>query len=162
APLTVDAVHRHARGRPGRAGDDALPGRRARARVRGLLHAGPLRRAGGGAVLAGAGRADRGLLATGRSDLRRRGSPGLTIWIADLQEIHLDFRSHMIKMKAGLKEMELRAEGGWVDIRTTQRWVDLLSEEDLAFLKRFLLASGTLKDLASQYGISYPTVRLRL
>jgi hypothetical protein len=32
----------------------------------------------------------------------------------------------------------------------------------MAFLKRFLLASGTLKDLAAQYGISYPTVRLRL
>jgi len=44
----------------------------------------------------------------------------------------------------------------------TRSWVDVLSEEDLAFLKRFLLASGTLKDLASQYGISYPTVRLRL
>jgi hypothetical protein len=48
-----------------------------------------------------------------------------------------------------------------VNVRT-RSWVDLLSEEDLAFLKRFLLASGTLKDLASQYGISYPTVRLRL
>jgi DNA-binding IclR family transcriptional regulator len=43
-----------------------------------------------------------------------------------------------------------------------RRWVDRLSEEDLAFLKRFLLASGTLKELAEQYGISYPTVRLRL
>lgn len=42
------------------------------------------------------------------------------------------------------------------------RWIDDLAEEDLAFLKRFLLASGTLKDLANQYGISYPTVRLRL
>lgn len=41
-------------------------------------------------------------------------------------------------------------------------WVEELSEEDLAFLKRFLLASGTLKDVASEYGISYPTVRLRL
>jgi hypothetical protein len=37
-----------------------------------------------------------------------------------------------------------------------------LTEEDLAFLKRFLLASGTLKEVAAQYGISYPTVRLRL
>lgn len=45
---------------------------------------------------------------------------------------------------------------------TAKRWVDLLSDEDLAFLKRFLLASGTLKDLAAEYGISYPTVRLRL
>lgn len=42
------------------------------------------------------------------------------------------------------------------------RWVDLLADEDLTFLKRFLLASGTLKDLAAEYGISYPTVRLRL
>lgn len=43
-----------------------------------------------------------------------------------------------------------------------RRWVDDLSDEDLGFLKRFLLTSGTLKDLANQYGISYPTVRLRL
>ena len=43
-----------------------------------------------------------------------------------------------------------------------QRWIEHLSEEDLGFLKRFLLAGGTLKDLAAQYGISYPTVRLRL
>ena len=49
-----------------------------------------------------------------------------------------------------------------MELRTTSRWVEVLSDEDLAFLKRFLLASGTLKDLASQYGISYPTVRLRL
>ena len=41
-------------------------------------------------------------------------------------------------------------------------WIGHLSEEDLVFLKRFLLAGGTLKDLAAQYGISYPTVRLRL
>jgi hypothetical protein len=43
-----------------------------------------------------------------------------------------------------------------------RRWIDYLSDEDLGFLKRFLLASGTLKDIAGQYGISYPTVRLRL
>lgn len=42
------------------------------------------------------------------------------------------------------------------------RWVDALEEEDLAFIKRFVLASGSLKELASAYGISYPTVRLRL
>jgi hypothetical protein len=29
-------------------------------------------------------------------------------------------------------------------------------------VKRFLLASGSLKELAQAYGISYPTVRLRL
>ena len=47
-------------------------------------------------------------------------------------------------------------------VQQRRRWIDYLSDEDLGFLKRFLLASGTLKDLAAQYGISYPTVRLRL
>ncbi|CAN5160411.1 DUF2089 family protein [soil metagenome] len=37
-----------------------------------------------------------------------------------------------------------------------------MTEEDWAFMKRFLLASGSLKALAKEYGISYPTVRLRL
>ena len=41
-------------------------------------------------------------------------------------------------------------------------WIDHLTEEDLAFVKRFLLASGSLKELAQAYGITYPTVRLRL
>jgi hypothetical protein len=41
-------------------------------------------------------------------------------------------------------------------------WLDYLSDGDLAFVKRFILASGSLKDLARAYGISYPTVRLRL
>ena len=44
----------------------------------------------------------------------------------------------------------------------SHRWIELLSEEDLAFVKRFLLTSGSLKDLATAYGVSYPTVRLRL
>jgi len=44
----------------------------------------------------------------------------------------------------------------------SRRWTDLLSDEDLAFVRRFVLASGSLKELAAGYGISYPTVRLRL
>ena len=43
-----------------------------------------------------------------------------------------------------------------------RRWIDYLAPEDLAFLKRFLLSSGTLKQLAADYGVSYPTIRLRL
>jgi hypothetical protein len=42
------------------------------------------------------------------------------------------------------------------------RWVDYLEEEDLAFVKRFVLFSGSLKDLANAYDVSYPTLRLRL
>jgi hypothetical protein len=41
-------------------------------------------------------------------------------------------------------------------------WIEYLEDEDLAFIKRFILASGSLKAVASEYGISYPTVRLRL
>ncbi|HEY0980587.1 DUF2089 family protein [Schlesneria sp. T3-172] len=45
---------------------------------------------------------------------------------------------------------------------SNKKWIDLLDDEDLAFLKRFVLASGSLKEMAKAYSISYPTVRLRL
>jgi len=44
----------------------------------------------------------------------------------------------------------------------TESWLERLSDEDVSFIKRFVLASGSLKELANAYGISYPTVRLRL
>lgn len=49
-----------------------------------------------------------------------------------------------------------------VALEDTQHWIHFLEDEDLAFLKRFVLAGGSLKELAEAYGISYPTVRLRL
>ena len=45
---------------------------------------------------------------------------------------------------------------------TIPEWVKGLTEEDWQFIKRLLLASGSLKDVAEQYGISYPTVRIKL
>jgi hypothetical protein len=47
-------------------------------------------------------------------------------------------------------------------IETARHWMDLLDEDDLGFVKHFILTSGSLKELASRYGVSYPTVRLRL
>jgi len=44
----------------------------------------------------------------------------------------------------------------------TRVWLDDLGDEDLAFIKRFVLASGSLKAMAEAYGVSYPTVRTRL
>ena len=41
-------------------------------------------------------------------------------------------------------------------------WMSNLDEEDMAFMKRFILASGSLKEVSRQYGVSYPMVRLRL
>jgi hypothetical protein len=46
--------------------------------------------------------------------------------------------------------------------RTLPPWTRILNEEDWQFLKRFVLSSGSLKDLATEYDISYPTVRSRL
>jgi hypothetical protein len=43
-----------------------------------------------------------------------------------------------------------------------KRWIDFLEDEDLSFIKRLVLFSGSLKDLATAYDVTYPTVRLRL
>lgn len=41
-------------------------------------------------------------------------------------------------------------------------WFNNLDDEDVMFIKKFLLASGSLKEVAKIYGVTYPTVRLRL
>lgn len=41
-------------------------------------------------------------------------------------------------------------------------WMAGLEEEDVTFIKRFVLSSGSLKEMAAEYGVTYPTVRLRL
>ena len=48
------------------------------------------------------------------------------------------------------------------DMTAVPVWMAELEDEDLAFIKKFILASGSLKEVASLYGVSYPTVRLRL
>ena len=47
-------------------------------------------------------------------------------------------------------------------IELLPEWMAGLEEEDVAFIKKFILASGSLKEVAGQYGVTYPTVRLRL
>lgn len=41
-------------------------------------------------------------------------------------------------------------------------WMMNLEDEDVTFIKKFLQASGSLKEMARLYGVTYPTVRLRL
>ena len=41
-------------------------------------------------------------------------------------------------------------------------WMAGLEDEDMTFIKKFILSSGSLKEMASLYGVTYPTVRLRL
>lgn len=49
-----------------------------------------------------------------------------------------------------------------VAIEVMPEWLASLDDEDVSFIKRFVLASGSLKEIAGIYGVTYPTVRLRL
>lgn len=46
--------------------------------------------------------------------------------------------------------------------RSLPPWLDALDDEDLRFVRRFVSSSGSLKAMAEEYGVSYPTVRGRL
>ena len=41
-------------------------------------------------------------------------------------------------------------------------WLADLEDEDIHFIKNFILASGSLKEIATIYDVTYPTIRLRL
>ena len=47
-------------------------------------------------------------------------------------------------------------------IEVVPAWMAQLDDEDVTFIKKFILASGSLKEVAGVYGVTYPTVRLRL
>ncbi len=47
-------------------------------------------------------------------------------------------------------------------ITVVPEWMAELDGEDVAFIRNFVLASGSLKEIAQEYGVTYPTVRLRL
>ncbi|EFW24392.1 MULTISPECIES: DUF2089 family protein [Bacillota] len=47
-------------------------------------------------------------------------------------------------------------------IEIVPEWMANLDDEDLSFIKNFILSSGSLKEIAKQYEVTYPTVRLRL
>ena len=47
-------------------------------------------------------------------------------------------------------------------IEVVPEWMANLDDEDVSFIKNFIMASGSLKEIASQYNVTYPTVRLRL
>ena len=47
-------------------------------------------------------------------------------------------------------------------LQVIPEWIANLDDEDVSFIRKFLLASGSLKEMAKQYEVTYPTVRLRL
>lgn len=49
-----------------------------------------------------------------------------------------------------------------MDSRDLPNWVQRLDDSDLQLIRRFVLASGSLKQLAADYDVSYPTIRGRV
>ena len=47
-------------------------------------------------------------------------------------------------------------------IEVVPEWMINLDDEDISFIKKFIMASGSLKKIADIYDVTYPTVRLRL
>lgn len=41
-------------------------------------------------------------------------------------------------------------------------WLENLENEDYEFIRKFIMASGSLKEMAKDYQVSYPTMRVRL
>lgn len=70
-------------------------------------------------------------------------------------KMYLHFIQHTIKHVLGQFEV----------MKTTTETADVLAqldETDREFIVRFVLASGSLKDVAQGYGVSYPTLRAKL
>ena len=74
----------------------------------------------------------------------------------------LHFFEEKIKLAFHKIKVYINFMKGRDSVTTIPGWMAELEDEDLAFVKKFLLASGSLKEVASVYGVSYPTVRLRL
>lgn len=49
-----------------------------------------------------------------------------------------------------------------MNINNIPNWILALENEDLEFVKNLVLHSGSLKEIAKIYEVSYPTVRLKL
>jgi len=49
-----------------------------------------------------------------------------------------------------------------MSITILPEWLAGLDDEDINFIKKFLLVSGSLKEMSKIYGVTYPTLRLRL
>lgn len=49
-----------------------------------------------------------------------------------------------------------------MDVKDVPNWILSLDGEDIEFIKKFVMNSGSLKEIAKIYGVSYPTVRIKL
>src|SRR3954469_1346284 len=70
-------------------------------------------------------------------------------------------KSTCILLNIGYARTKDQLEGAMAD-DDRQSPLRQLADDDLEFVQRMVLASGSLKDVAAEYGVSYPTIRGRL
>lgn len=44
-------------------------------------------------------------------------------------------------------------------MENSRKWLENLNDDDLLFIKQIVLHSGSLKEVANYYGVTYPTLR---
>lgn len=49
-----------------------------------------------------------------------------------------------------------------MEMKDVPNWILSLDGEDVEFIKKFVMNSGSLKEIAKIYDVSYPTVRIKL
>ncbi|AMO85333.1 hypothetical protein B857_03877 [Solibacillus isronensis B3W22] len=49
-----------------------------------------------------------------------------------------------------------------MEIKDIPDWILSLEKDELEFIKKFVINSGSLKEVAKLYDVSYPTVRVKL
>ncbi|MGG0154348.1 DUF2089 family protein [Bacillus mycoides] len=49
-----------------------------------------------------------------------------------------------------------------MEIEEVPSWILVLDKESLEFIRKFILNSGSLKNMSNLYDVSYPTVRAKL
>src|SRR5699024_7132525 len=52
--------------------------------------------------------------------------------------------------------------GGKLNRDDVPEWIRALDKESLDFIRKFILTSGSLKEISKIYGVAYPTVRTKL
>ena len=77
-------------------------------------------------------------------------------------KVHFKFYLTLILFMLYSILLKLLERSSALDLNKIPQWLLALEPEDIAFLKNFVLKSGSLKEIARLYGVSYPTVRLRL
>nr|WP_226669612.1 DUF2089 family protein [Metabacillus litoralis] len=71
----------------------------------------------------------------------------------------INFLLNKVKLYFNIIYIERRFEMNREDV---PEWILSLDVESLEFIRKFILNSGSLKEVAKIYGVSYPTVRAKL